>query len=72
MVFGNAVQDAVGADHGGVDGAGKNQNTHHHDKDVKRQPQQLRSCEVHGEAAEEVIGIGLALGIRNDHACQQA
>ncbi len=43
VVFGNAVQDAVGADDGGVDGSGKNQNTHHHDKDVKREPQQLRA-----------------------------
>ena len=55
VVFSHAVQDAVGADHRGVDGAGKNQHTDDDDKNVKRQPQQLRAREVHGEAAEQVI-----------------
>ena len=59
-VFGDAVHDAVGADDGGVEGAGENEHADDDHKDVEQQLQQLRTGEVHGQSAEEVVGIQIA------------
>ena len=42
-VFGNAVQDAIGADDGGIDGAGENQEADDHDEAAEDQAQHLRA-----------------------------
>ena len=42
-VFGNAVEDAVGADDRGIDRAGEDQEAHDHDEGAENQPQQQRA-----------------------------
>ena len=71
-VFGDAVEHAIGADDGGVDGAGQNQESDHHDKCAEDQAQDLRPPHVHGEAGDQVVFINRHPdSVRNQHHGQQ-
>ena len=60
-VFGHAIQNAVGADDGGVHGARQNQHAHDHDENVKRQLEQFGADQMHRQAAQQVVGKRLRI-----------
>src|ERR1035438_6182123 len=66
-ILGDAVEHAVGADDGGIDGAGKQQHAHQHDHAVERQAQGQRAEQVHGKAADQVVQELGPRGIGDDH-----
>ncbi len=67
-VFGNAIQDAVGADDRSIRGAGQNQSTHDHYKNMKAETQHVRPAEVHRKAADEIVEVLGADIVGDDHA----
>ena len=59
-VLGHAVEDAVGADDGGVDRAGQDQEAdHHHEARSSSSLSQRRADHVHGQAADQVVAVVL-------------
>ncbi len=71
-VFGDAVQDAIGSDDRGVDGAGEDEEPDHHNKCAEDQAQDERPPHVHGEAGDQIVFVnGNADSIRNQHDGQQ-
>ena len=59
-VFGDAVENAVRSDDGGVDRAGQHQDADHHDESAEGQPQRQRADEIHGQAADGIVRRSLA------------
>ena len=51
-IFGNAIQDAIRTYDGGVHGAGKNQRANHYDESMKKQADENRAFQAHGQAAD--------------------
>ncbi len=54
-IFRDAVQDAIGADDGGIDGAGKNEKPDDHDKATENEAQEFWPVHIHGQAGDEVV-----------------
>src|SRR5579884_269511 len=72
-VFGDAVENAVRPDNGGIDGSGENQYADNDDEHVEQKAQQLRTGKLHGERAEEVIAVFVPdIRRRNDHGGEQS
>ena len=54
-VLGDAVQHAVGADDGGIDGPGEHQASDHDDKTIETRGARQWPDQVHGQTADGVI-----------------
>src|SRR5262249_23053522 len=70
-IFGNAIEDAVGTDDGGVDGAGENNGAYDNDEYVENDACEERASKVQGEAPDEVFQKALADVIGDDHDCEE-
>ncbi len=71
-VFGDAVEDAVGADDRGIDRAGENEEAHDHDEGAEDQFQQHRAVLIHGQPGDQVVLVDRdANRVRDDHHEQQ-
>src|SRR5260370_24737008 len=71
-VFGDTVEDAIGSDDRGVDGAREDEEPDHDDKCAEDQAQDERPPHVHGEAGDQIVFVnGNADSIRNQHDGQQ-
>src|ERR1019366_1235385 len=66
-ILGHAVEDAVGADDGGVDRAGEDHGADQDDESVEEQAERDGADQVHGKAADQVVEILGPGGIRDDH-----
>ncbi len=71
-VFGETIEITVCSDDRCVDSARKNQNSDNDHKDMEGQSQHLRTSQMHGETAEQVVHILRPDGIRNNHRGQQS
>ena len=58
-ILGNAVEDAVGADDGGVDGAGQDQEADDDDEAFEEQLEHVGPDDVPGQAADQVFRVEL-------------
>ena len=70
-IFGEAIENTIGANDGSVDCSSKNQDANDNDENMETQTQQLRSDKVHRKTAQKVRGVLRADRIRNDHSCKQ-
>src|SRR4029077_5602732 len=71
-IFRDAIEHAVGANDGSIDGAGKYQEADHDNKDPEDHLQNMRPDHVHGHAGDQVIAINRdPAGIGDDHDGQQ-
>src|SRR6476646_10305930 len=67
-VFRDAVQNAIGPDDRGIDGAGQDQETHDNNEDPEDELKQVRPDHVHGHSADQVVFVHAdANRVRNDH-----
>ena len=71
-IFGDTVEDAIGSDNRGVDGAGEDEEPDHDDKCAEDQAQDERPPHVHGEAGDEIVFVDWNPdGVWNQHDRQQ-
>ena len=71
-VFGHAHQHAGGANHGGIDGAGENEEADHHDKDAEGNAPEDRAHHVHGQSGNQVVLVDVGAFPRGDqHGSQE-
>ena len=66
-VLRDTAEDAVGAEDGCIDRTRQDENTDHHDKTVKGEPEPEGPCKHHREAADQVVENIGALRIRDQH-----
>ena len=71
-IFGDAVENAVGAEDGRVDGPGEDEDTNGHDENVEGELEGFGAGQIHGEAAEKVLGILTANGIGDNKAGEES
>src|SRR5579864_3504757 len=66
-IFGDAIQNAIGANDRRIDGAGEDEHSHDNHEGVKSETQVERSRKVHGQTADQVL-IKVRTGpIGDDH-----
>src|SRR5882724_781021 len=71
-VLGDAVEDAVGADDGGVDGTGEDEESDDDDESAEGEAEDVGADHVHGEAGDEVVLVdGDADGVGDEHHREQ-
>src|SRR5271163_2031165 len=66
-IFGNTIENPIGTDDGGIDGAGENQGADDNHEAMKNQTEKERPLEIHGQAADEVFEKTLPNVIGDDH-----
>src|SRR5438034_2125756 len=72
-IFRNSVENAVGPDHGGVDGSGEHQEAHEHHKHLKGQAEKIGAFHVHGQPADQVVfELRHSNRIGNDHDAKES
>jgi len=70
-VFTDAVQNAVGADNGGIDGARQHEEPNDYDERLEEKFQSHRADEIHGNATDHVIEILWSHTIRDDRVSKE-
>ena len=71
-VFGDAHEDAGGADDGGVDGSAEDKEADDDDEDAEGNAGDVRADHVHGHAGDEVVAVDMhADGVGDDHDGEQ-